>query len=92
MYMYMYMYMYSHELILLLWAAKTHPDEFGQRSQSRSLCQEQGDGTTAKLHVEPQLEPDAVHLGYGRSEVGRTATTHQLNLLAQGSHRYQDTE
>ena len=41
--------------------------------------------------VEPELEPDAVHLGHSRADMGRLTTAHRVHLLTQWSHGDKDT-
>ena len=48
-------------------------------------------GTTAQFGIEPQLEPDAGHLGNGWSEVRRDTATEGLHLLTQWCHGNQCT-
>lgn len=66
-------------------------NEVGQLPQSVSLGQEQGGRPTAKLGVEPELEPRAVHLCHRGAQVWGITTAYRLNLLTQGGHRYKST-
>lgn len=69
----------------------SHFEEWWELSEACSLGEEEGGGPSSEPVVEPELEPDAVHLGHSGADVGRLTTAHRVHLLTQWSHRNQDT-
>lgn len=71
---------------------ETDLDELWDFPEPVSLGKEQGGRTTPQLAVQPQLEPDTVHLCHRRAQMRWHTATQQLDLLTQGSHGNQHTD
>ena len=69
----------------------SHFEEWWELAKACSFGKEEGRGPSSEAVVEPELEPDAVHLRHSGAEVGRLTTAHRVHLLTQWSHRDQDT-
>ena len=69
----------------------SHFEEWRELAEACSLGEEEGRGASSELVVEPELEPDAVHLRHSGADVGGLTTAHRVYLLTQWSHGDKDT-
>ena len=69
----------------------SHFEEWRELAKACSLGEEEGRRAGSESVVEPEFEPDAVHLRHSGADVGRLTTAHRVYLLTQRSHGDKDT-